>query len=124
LINKAEKIEISYDFMNKVSALSHLIYEELLDGSLDSALDKISNRERLLNIVFRTNDSILLKTDINIQTLSKWKSYTYKWAQKEEEINRLIEEKLLEHKKNTTNEIAAMFNNKSRHKGYDLSSLK
>ncbi|MFT6068813.1 MAG: hypothetical protein ACJAT2_002006 [Bacteriovoracaceae bacterium] len=110
--------------MNKVSALSHLIYEELLDGSLDSALDKISNRERLLNIVFRTNDSILLKTDINIQTLSKWKSYTYKWAQKEEEINRLIEEKLLEHKKNTTNEIAAMFNNKSRHKGYDLSSLK
>lgn len=124
MINKAEKIEISYDFMNKVSALSHLIYEELLDGSLDSALDKISNRERLLNIVFRTNDSILLKTDINIQTLSKWKSYTYKWAQKEEEINRLIEEKLLEHKKNTTNEIAAMFNNKSRHKGYDLSSLK
>lgn len=110
--------------MNKVSALSHLIYEELLEDSLDSALDKITNRERLLNIVFKTNDSILLKTDLNIQEFDEWKVFTYKWAQKEEEINRLIEAKLLELKTNTTNEIATMFNNKSRHKGYDLSSLK
>ncbi len=124
MINKAEKFEISYDFMNKVSALSHLIYEELLEDSLDSALDKITNRERLLNIVFKTNDSILLKTDLNIQEFDEWKVFTYKWAQKEEEINRLIEAKLLELKTNTTNEIATMFNNKSRHKGYDLSSLK
>lgn len=122
--NKAEKIKISMDFMDKVSALSNQIYEELLSDSLDSALDRIANRERLLNIVLRTNNSILLKTDLNIQVLKEWKDFTYKWTQKEEEINRLIEKRLEELKINTTNEIAMIFNNKSRHKGYDLSSLK
>ena len=122
--NKAEKIKISIDFMDKVSALSNQIYEELLSDSLDSALDRIANRERLLNIVLRTNNSILLKTDLNIQVLKDWKDFTYKWTQKEEEINRLIEKRLEELKINTTNEIAMIFNNKSRHKGYDLSSLK
>ena len=110
--------------MDKVSALSNQIYEELLSDSLDSALDRIANRERLLNIVLRTNNSILLKTDLNIQVLKDWKNFTYKWTQKEEEINRLIEKRLEELKINTTNEIAMIFNNKSRHKGYDLSSLK
>lgn len=124
MIDKAEKIKISIDFMNKVSALSNSIYEELLEDSLESALLKISNRERLLKIVSKTNESILLKTDLNIQVLNEWKLFTKDWAEKEEQINKLIESKLKELKESTTNEIAAIFNNKSRHKGYDLSSLK
>ena len=122
--DKAEKIKISIDFMKKVSVLSSLIHDELLNDSLDSALHKISNRERLLNIVFRTNESILLMVDLNVQTLGEWKKFTFEWSIKEEEINKLIENMLNELKKTTTNEIATMFNNKSRHKGYDLSSLK
>lgn len=122
--DKAEKIKISIDFMNKVSVLSSLIYDELLNDSLDSALYKISNRERLLNILFRTNESILSMVDLNIQVLYEWRKFTFEWSKKEEEINKLIEKKLNELKKTTTNEIATMFNNKSRHKGYDLSSLK
>jgi hypothetical protein len=124
LSDKAEKIKISIDFMKKVSVLSSLIHDELLNDSLDSALHKISNRERLLNIVFRTNESILLMVDLNVQTLGRWKKFTFEWSIKEEEINKLIENMLNELKKTTTNEIATMFNNKSRHKGYDLSSLK
>jgi hypothetical protein len=124
LSDKAEKIKISIDFMNKVSVLSSLIYDELLNDSLDSALYKISNRERLLNILFRTNESILSMVDLNIQVLYEWRKFTFEWSKKEEEINKLIEKKLNELKKTTTNEIATMFNNKSRHKGYDLSSLK
>lgn len=122
--DKAEKIKVSIDFMDKVSVLSNLIFEELLNGSLESALDKISNRERLLNIVFRTNETILLKTELNVQVLSEWKALTHDWAKKEEHINKLIEKKLKELRKSTTDEIAIIFNNKSRHKGYDLSSLK
>jgi hypothetical protein len=124
LINRAEKIKISLDFMYKISALSSLIYDDLKDDLLDAALEKIANRARLLNIVQRTNGSILLMTDLNIQALSEWKSYTFNWSQEEEKINQLIEFELHKLKSRTTEEIASIFNNKSRHKGYDLSSLK
>lgn len=122
--DKAEKIKISIDFMNKVSALSSLIYEDLLEEQLDSALINIANRERLLNIVNKTNYSLLKLADSNTQVLNSWKEFTFRWSKEEEKINQLIESELKRLKNNTTNEIAKIFNNKSRHKGYDLSTLK
>ena len=117
--------------LKKVSRITRSIINLLEDRKVDEAITQINNRERLLNIVFELHRSIesgisntnqFLNDDYEF--LKAWARDVETWSNNQAIQNEEIEVMLVSIKKETTAEIASIFDKKSRHKGYDLSNLK
>lgn len=117
--------------LKKVSLQTNEIIKLLSERKTEAGLYLINNRERLLNIVFELHKSIEsgISNSENIELdnkdlLKAWGRDVERWSNNQAIQNETIEHLLLAIKKETTAEIASIFDKKSRHKGYDLNNLK
>ena len=117
--------------MKKVSVLTLKILSDLNEQELDSAISRIQNRDRLINIIIQVHRVIevqfkeLKKCDASEKDYYEaWLKDVERWSQEQSSSNDKIEELLLNEKENTSREIASIFDKKSRHKGYDLTNVK
>lgn len=124
-------IDFHFEVLQKVENLSDFIISKLQLGEPELAFDGIQNRDQLLKIIFKLVDSIeeqfsLLPEPSTSEVIifEKWVLKVKNWAEEEALLNQKIERLLIREKEDTTKEIAAIFDKKSRHKGYDLSTMK
>ena len=124
-----KKISIHLDLLERVKSLTESIIHNLRDRDYNSSINAIQNRERLLNIVFQFSDRIFNAGDkeSGIREASEYKQWLAsqkEWSTTQALNNEVIETFLIKERLNTRKEIAQIFDNKRRHKGYDLSSIK
>jgi len=117
--------------LKKVTGLTLEILGNLKVNQLDNALEIIQRREELLKVIFDLNR--IIEESINEcgdpeqkdQLLIKaWRLDLKEWSENQAKQNEKIEELLRVERDKITNEIAIIFDKKSRHKGYDLTNVK
>lgn len=117
--------------LKKVTGLTLEILGNLKVNQLDHALEIIQRREELLKVIFDLNriieESINECRDLEQKDqllIKAWKLDLKEWSENQAIQNEKIEELLRVERDKITNEIAIIFDKKSRHKGYDLTNVK
>ncbi|MBK23748.1 MAG: hypothetical protein CME70_07050 [Halobacteriovorax sp.] len=117
--------------LKKVTGLTLEILADLKANQLDHALEIIQRRDELLKVVFDLNNIIdgSLKEKMELEQkdqllIKAWKLDLAEWSNDQALQNEEIEALLRVERDKITNEIAVIFDKKSRHKGYDLTNVK
>ncbi len=117
--------------LKKVRGLTLGILSDLKAQEVEKALIGIQNRDNLLKVIFDLNN-IIEKHIESAQNLEQkdhllikaWRLDLDEWSKNQSKKNKEIEELLRAERDKITNEIAVIFDKKSRHKGYDLTNVK
>ncbi|MBT3583296.1 MAG: hypothetical protein HN509_00200 [Halobacteriovoraceae bacterium] len=100
---------------------------------IDPVFREIENRDRLVQIIRQAQSQIeeaienLTPDKITrgfVQVVKSWQADTDFWAEKVNEMDMQVVANLEIAKRKTSNEIAQVFSNKSKIKGYNLNDLK
>lgn len=125
------KIFFHINALKKSGAIGRLVISKFQTGEINSAIDLIQSRDSLLSIIFdlhrKIEDEIVTcgpHCSDDLELYKAWSRDVNQWANNQSVCNDAIEEFLLKEREATTKDIASIFDKKSRHQGYDLSSTK